>query len=127
MCSFQVKITGYVFRSNEYRKGPIEFMLGMCSALTTKEFDVPHLMSQSNLRCPIKKVLIYFIGNFQLIFCLFQNTNYYINKLSPNATNMPPLVPSGDWMLEFAFMYLNKYVVYKIKWYTQVAYPIFAQ
>ncbi|KAF2888040.1 hypothetical protein ILUMI_18133 [Ignelater luminosus] len=101
----QVKITGYQFRSNEYRKGPIEFMMGMCSASLSKEFDIPNMLSNSNAKCPIRK-----------------GVNYYIYKLSPNATNMPPLIPEGRWMLQLDFLYLNRYTGFSVQWYSGVEY-----
>ncbi|KAF2891664.1 hypothetical protein ILUMI_14509, partial [Ignelater luminosus] len=50
-----VKITGYQFRSNEYRKGPIEFMLGFCTGMHSKDFDIPNMLRYSNIQCLIKK------------------------------------------------------------------------
>ncbi|KAF2882649.1 hypothetical protein ILUMI_23513 [Ignelater luminosus] len=78
----QVLYTGYQFRSNEYRKGPIEFMMGLCSYFVSKDFDIPHMLSNSNVECPLRK-----------------GVNYYVYKLSPNATNMPPLIPEGRWKM----------------------------
>ncbi|KAF2904460.1 hypothetical protein ILUMI_01715 [Ignelater luminosus] len=101
----QLKITGYQFRSNEYRKGPIEFMLGMCSGLSVDQFDIPNLLKQSNLRCPFIK-----------------EKNYYAYNMAPNATNMPPLLPSGRWMMEFKYLYMNQYEIFIIEWYTGIEY-----
>ncbi|KAF2896318.1 hypothetical protein ILUMI_09857 [Ignelater luminosus] len=101
----QVLITGFQFRSNEYRKGPIEFMMGMCSFFLSKDFDIPHMLSNSNLKCPLKK-----------------GVNYYVYKLSPNATNMPPLIPEGRWKLQVDFLYLNRYTIFSVEWYSGVEY-----
>ncbi|KAF2894494.1 hypothetical protein ILUMI_11694 [Ignelater luminosus] len=101
----QVKITGFQFRSNEYRQGPIEFMLGLCSAILSDQFDIPHMLSNSNVKCPIKK-----------------RNELYVYKVSPNATNMPPLIPEGRWKLQIDFLYLNKYLLGSVEWYTGVEY-----
>ncbi|KAF2906044.1 hypothetical protein ILUMI_00129 [Ignelater luminosus] len=103
----QVLITGYQFRSNEYRKGPIEFMMGLCSFLLSKDFDIPHMFSNSNMKCPMRR-----------------GVHYYVYKLSPNATNMPPLIPEGRWMLQLNFLYLNRYTMGSVEWYSGVEYPI---
>ncbi|KAF2895196.1 hypothetical protein ILUMI_10979, partial [Ignelater luminosus] len=101
----QLLVTGYLFRSNEYRKGPIEFMMGMCAAFLSKDFDIPHMYANSNLKCPLKK-----------------GVNYYVYKLSPNATNMPPLIPEGRWKLQIDYMYLNRYIIFSVEWYSGVEY-----
>ncbi|KAF2894741.1 hypothetical protein ILUMI_11430, partial [Ignelater luminosus] len=103
----QELITGYQFRSNEYRKGPIGFMKGLCSYRSSKDFDIPNMLANSNLKCPLRK-----------------GVNYYIYKLSPNATNMPPLIPDGRWMLKVDHMYLNRYTAFSVEWYTGIEYPI---
>ncbi|KAF2899717.1 hypothetical protein ILUMI_06459, partial [Ignelater luminosus] len=102
-----VLITGYQFRSNEYRKGPVEFMMGLCSFYSSKDFDIPHMYANSNLKCPLRK-----------------GVNYYAYKVSPNATNFPPLIPEGRWKLQADFLYLNRYTIYSIEWYSSVEYPI---
>ncbi|KAF2882650.1 hypothetical protein ILUMI_23514 [Ignelater luminosus] len=101
----QVLITGYQFRSNEYRKGPIEFMMGLCSFFMSKDFDIPHMLYNSNAKCPLRK-----------------GVNYYVYKLSPNATNFPPLIPEGKWKLQLDFMYLNRYIAWSVEWYNGVEY-----
>ncbi|KAF2888127.1 hypothetical protein ILUMI_18046, partial [Ignelater luminosus] len=50
-----VLITGYQFRSNKYKKGPIEFMMGVCATFSSKEFDIPYMSSNSNFKCPLRK------------------------------------------------------------------------
>ncbi|KAF2890980.1 hypothetical protein ILUMI_15193 [Ignelater luminosus] len=100
-------VTDYQFRSNEYRKGPIEFMIGLCFTFTSKDFDIPHMFSNSNMKCPIQK-----------------GVHYYIYKLSPNATNMPLLIPEGRWKLQLDFFYLNQYSALYVEWYSGVEYPI---
>ncbi|KAF2890958.1 hypothetical protein ILUMI_15215, partial [Ignelater luminosus] len=103
----QILITGYQFRSNEYREGPIRFMMGVCSALSSKDFDIPHMLSNSNFQCPIRK-----------------GVHYYAYKVYPNATNMPPLIPEGKWKIQIDYMYLNRYTTFSVEWYMGIEYPI---
>ncbi|KAF2893482.1 hypothetical protein ILUMI_12692 [Ignelater luminosus] len=103
----QVLITGYQFRSNEYRKGPIEFMMGLCSFLLSEDYDIPHMLSNSNMKCLMQK-----------------GVHYYAYKVYPNATNMPPLIPEGRWKLQLDFLHLNQYTAFSIEWYSGVEYPI---
>ncbi|KAF2888329.1 hypothetical protein ILUMI_17844 [Ignelater luminosus] len=103
----QLLITGYQFWSNEYRKGPIKFMMGLCSAMASKDFDIPQMFSNSNIKCPLRKGVL-----------------YYVYKLSPNATNMPPLIPDGRWKIQTDYLYLNRCTIGSVEWYTGIEYPI---
>ncbi|KAF2904782.1 hypothetical protein ILUMI_01393 [Ignelater luminosus] len=103
-----VEIVGYQFRSNEYRKGPIEAMLGMCSFIQTEKFDMPHMLSNSNFTaCPLKK-----------------SNTYYIRNLVPDAENFPPGIPDGRWMLELKFMYREIYYMFGVRWFAKVEYEM---
>ncbi|KAF5292521.1 hypothetical protein FQR65_LT01667 [Abscondita terminalis] len=96
-----------MFRSNEYRKGPIEFMMPMCAALLRKDFDLPNILAHSNLKCPILK------GN-----------SYHITNVTPDASNFPPLLPEGRWKLQLTFKYQNKYIMSIVNYYAAVIYNI---
>ncbi|KAK4887147.1 hypothetical protein RN001_003418 [Aquatica leii] len=52
----EVAVTGYQFRSNEYRKGPIEFKMEFCDALKRRDFDIPDMFSHSNIKCPLLQI-----------------------------------------------------------------------
>ncbi|KAF5304835.1 hypothetical protein FQR65_LT07852 [Abscondita terminalis] len=96
-----------MFRSNEYRKGPIEFTMDVCSALNRKDLDIPNMLEKSNLKCPMLK-----------------DKPYYVISLCPNATNFPPLIPEGRWRVELLLKYQNKYTMANINWYMGIVYPI---
>ncbi|KAF2883166.1 hypothetical protein ILUMI_23002 [Ignelater luminosus] len=81
--------------------------MDMCSAFSSKEFDIPNMMSNSNMKCPIRK-----------------GVNYYLNKLSSNSTNFPPLIPEGRWKLQLDYLYLHRYTAFSLEWYSGVEYPI---
>ncbi|KAF2890873.1 hypothetical protein ILUMI_15300 [Ignelater luminosus] len=77
-------------------------MMGVCSFFLSKDFD---MFSNSNLKCPLRK-----------------GAHYHVYKLSPNVTNMPPLIPEGRWMLQIDFLYLNQYTFFSVQWYSGVEY-----
>ncbi|KAF5285020.1 hypothetical protein FQR65_LT02332 [Abscondita terminalis] len=89
-----ILVTGYQFRSNEYRKGPIEFRMGLCSASNRKDFGIPKMMENGNIKCP-----------------LCEHQKLYLNKLTPNASNFPPLLPEGRWKLQLDFFYKKIFVI----------------
>ncbi|KAF2889848.1 hypothetical protein ILUMI_16325 [Ignelater luminosus] len=80
-------------------------MMGVCSFFLSKDYDIPHMLSNSNFECPMRKGI-----------------NYCVYKGFPNATNMPPLIPEGRWKLQAVFMYLNRYIMWSVDWYTSIEY-----
>ncbi|KAF5304836.1 hypothetical protein FQR65_LT07853 [Abscondita terminalis] len=103
----EILVRTYMFRSNEYRQGPIEFAMKFCSAFKRQDFDIPNLLANSNLKCPILK-----------------NHNYYVYNFAPNATNFPPLIPEGRWKLQLVFKYRHKYNMAVLNWYMGVVYNV---
>ncbi|KAB0804989.1 hypothetical protein PPYR_01959 [Photinus pyralis] len=102
----QISVSSGFFRGNQYRKGPVEFKMPYCEGMNRKEFDIPNLLKDSNVQCPILK------GVF-----------YYGCNIEPNATNFPPFIPEGRWKLIIKFI-VGSETAFSVNWYAKVVYPL---